>query len=113
MSAYILHTDKKEIDELVTLLQRSKQNDTVKRLLKLLRNLELRKHSSKIDQATKKATAKRTATAKKKIQNAVNILRIENKKITHYSVAKTACVSYTTVKKYLQQELLLKNKNNR
>ena len=47
------------------------------------------------------ATAARTAKAKEKIQNAINILRMENKKITHYSIAKTAGVSYTTVKKYI------------
>ena len=54
--------------------------------------------------AADKATAARTAKAKKKIQNAINILRMENKKITHYSIAKTAEVSYTTVKKYISIE---------
>ena len=48
-----------------------------------------------------KATEARTAKAKEKIQNAINILRMENKKITHYSIAKTAEVSYLTVKKYI------------
>lgn len=47
------------------------------------------------------ATKVRTLKAKKKIQNAINILRMENKKITHYSIAKTAGVSYVTVKKYI------------
>jgi len=102
MSTYILHAEKKEVDELIAMLKRSKKNDAVKRLLELLGNLEERKTSDKIKQATKKATAKRTAAAKAKIQNAINILKMENKKITHYSVAKTAQVSYATVKKYLQ-----------
>ena len=51
--------------------------------------------------SAKKATEARTAKAKEKIQNAINILRMENKKITHYSIAKVAEVSYLTVKKYI------------
>lgn len=51
--------------------------------------------------AAKKATAFRTSKVKEKIQNAINLLRIENKKITHYSIAKTAGVSFNTVKKYI------------
>ena len=60
-----------------------------------------RKNSDAVKEATAKATAKRTAEAKEKIQNAINLLRMENKKITHYSIAKIAGVSYVTVKKYL------------
>ncbi len=47
------------------------------------------------------ATEARTAKAKEKIQNAINLLKIENKKLTYYSIAKTAQVSYVTVKKYI------------
>ena len=56
--------------------------------------------------ASEKATQARTKKAKEKIQNAINILRIENKKITHYSIAQTCGVSFTTVKKYLNDETL-------
>lgn len=59
------------------------------------------KRSVKKLMATDKATEARTAKAKEKIQNAINILRMENKKITHYSIAKQAEVSYLTVKKYI------------
>lgn len=59
------------------------------------------KRSIKKMAAADKATEARTAKAKEKIQNAINILRMENKKITHYSIAKTAGVSYLTVKKYI------------
>ena len=59
------------------------------------------KHSTKKYSAAVTATEARTAKAKKKIQNAINILRMENKKITHYSIAKVAGVSYITVKKYI------------
>jgi len=51
-----------------------------------------------------KATAKANKVKRKKsreaITNAVNLLRFENKKITIYSVAKTAEISYNTAKQY-------------
>ena len=59
------------------------------------------KRSVKKLMATDKATEARITQAKNKIQNAMNILRFKNKKLTHYSIAKTAGVSYTTVKKYI------------
>jgi len=99
--AFIIKTEKREIDELVTALKKNTPNDIVKRLLKILESLEERKTSDKVTKATNKATATRTAQAKAKIQNAVNLLRMENKKISYYSVAKTAGVSYSTVKKYI------------
>jgi len=51
--------------------------------------------------ATKKATYAREMKAKKKIENAVNLLRLEGKKITAYSLAKQAGVSFTTARKYI------------
>ena len=68
---------------------------------------EIINHPKKIKRSVKKmlaadtATAARTAKAKEKIQNAINILRMENKKITYYSISKVAKVSYVTVKKYI------------
>jgi len=59
------------------------------------------KHSQKKYSAAITATEARTAKAKEKIQNAINILRMENKKITHYSISKVSGVSYLTVKKYI------------
>ena len=70
-------------------------------LKEIINNPKKIKHSSKKYVAAIEATEARTAKAKKKIQNAINILRMENKKLTHYSIAKTAGVSYITVKKYI------------
>eukprot|EP01029_Cantina_marsupialis_P019268 TRINITY_DN44772_c2_g2_i2.p1 TRINITY_DN44772_c2_g2~~TRINITY_DN44772_c2_g2_i2.p1 ORF type:complete len:104 (+),score=15.16 TRINITY_DN44772_c2_g2_i2:150-461(+) len=51
-----------------------------------------------------KATVKANNVKRKKSEtaviNAINILRLENKAITIYSVAKTAEISYNTAKKY-------------
>jgi hypothetical protein len=59
------------------------------------------KYSVKKTDAAEKATEARTKKAKAKIQNAINILNLENRKITHYSIAQEAKVSYNTVKKYI------------
>lgn len=56
--------------------------------------------------STSIATASRSKKAKEKIQNAINILRLECKNITHYSIAQMSGVSFTTVKKYLNSDTL-------
>ena len=66
----------------------------------------LEKYGKKVgsSEAQRKAAAKATATreqkAKEKIQNAINILRIENKKMSEYAISKTSGCSINTVKKY-------------
>jgi len=55
--------------------------------------------------AADKATEARTKKAKEKIQNAVNILRMQNKKITYYSISKESGVAYQTVKKYMKNTI--------
>jgi len=51
--------------------------------------------------ACDKATEARTKKAKEKIQNAINLLRMQDKKITYYAIAKESEVAYLTVKKYV------------
>ena len=55
-------------------------------LFKKLNNPKKIKYSLKKVVATREATEKRSQNAKEKIQNAINILRLENKKISHYSI---------------------------
>lgn len=50
--------------------------------------------------ATAKANIAKRKRSKDSVTNAVNLLRLENKKITIYSVAKTAAISYNTAKQY-------------
>lgn len=64
---------------------------------------EIKKSNKKI-LAADKATQARTNKAKEKIQNAVNILRMENKEFTHYAIAKTSGASFNTVKKYITDD---------
>jgi len=61
----------------------------------------------KIDKAKKqlaaeKAREKRKQEAREKVKNAINLLMLESKKITAYSVAKTAGISYNTARKHLK-----------
>ncbi len=53
--------------------------------------------------AAKKATAIRQKRTKEKIQNAINLLKMQGEEITAYKIAKEAGVSYNTAKKYLQK----------
>ena len=64
------------------------------------------KFSAAKNTASEKATKARTKKAKEKIQTAIDILRMSNKKITHYSIAQECGVSFTTVKKYLDDDTL-------
>ena len=52
--------------------------------------------------ATIKANQKKISTSLKKVENAVNMLRLEGKEITPYIVAKVAGISYNTASKYLK-----------
>ena len=70
-------------------------------LLKKVQNIKQFDISGKIV-ATKKANEKKQETSKKKIENAVNMLRLEGKEITAYAVAKVAGISYNTARKYLK-----------
>ena len=49
------------------------------------------------------ATKHREHTAKAKINNAINLLRIESRALTVYAIAKESGCSYNTVKKYYSQ----------
>jgi len=74
-----------------------------KQIFKRLKKLH---KSAKKQEAMRKATEHRSTIAKEKINNAINILRIENKNISIYSLSKTSGVAYNTIKKYISKELL-------
>jgi hypothetical protein len=49
-----------------------------------------------------KARAVKTTKTKEKIQNAINLLRLQGKPINPYQVAKLSGVAYNTARKYLK-----------
>ena len=73
-----------------------------------------RKRVRSMSEARRKALAaareERTRRAKEEIENAINLLRLMNQKITVAAVAREAGVSYATAKKYLPQEVLVNKK---
>jgi len=88
-------------DTVLPFLENLEDSFEKEKLLKALDNAKIIEYSAKKANAAEQATEARTKKAKEKIQNAINLLRLENKKLTYYSVAKTAGVSYSTVKKYI------------
>jgi len=56
--------------------------------------------TNKQKRAAQKATQLRVEQAKKKIENAINILRLENQTITQAKVAEVSGCSINTVRKY-------------
>ena len=95
-----------DFEELKKDIEKSKKNEYkgFDNLVDKIKNPKKIEKSIRKAIASEKATKARTKKAKAKIDNAINILRMECKKITHYSIAKTGDVAYLTVKKYLTDD---------
>jgi len=78
------------------------------KFLKMLEKPKIIKYSSKKSKAAAAATEARIEKVKEKINNAINILKLEGKKLNFHNIAKTANVAYLTVRKYLTKEDLEK-----
>ncbi len=63
--------------------------------------------SSKKINATGKANKAKISKSKKKVENAMNLLRMEEKEISPNAIAKTAGISYNTAKKYMMKAPVL------
>ena len=84
------HFDDRDTDALILLANK-------------LKTAKLIKASPKRKEAAAIARDARSAKVKEKIQNAINWLRMEDREITPYAVAKTANISYNTARKYLDE----------
>ena len=93
--------DMELLKEHINAIKGEESYTTFNELKEKVNNPKVINWSVKKSNSARTATMARTAKAKEKIQNAINILRMENKKLTHYSIAKQAEVSYLTVKKYI------------
>ncbi len=107
LSKYRMDLSSGELRELVLRIEefnKEKKLDSatllVEKLSFHLNNGKEVKYSHKKQKAATNATKLRVKKAKEKIENAVNILRMENKKISEYAVAKVSGCSINTVKKY-------------
>jgi predicted transcriptional regulator len=109
---YLIQTNENELKKLkYAIFSANIDEATKKELLSFLARLKARKTTDKVLRATNKATKKRTDSAKKKIENAINIMRLENKKMTYYAIAKRANVSYNTAKKYAKEIVMSSSKS--
>ena len=97
------------VDELIGLydgeLFNDKDKDAVILLVNKLKNAKVIKESPKKKEAVATARTKRSEKVKCAIQNAINLLRMEDRDITPYAVAKEANISYNTARKYLHDLL--------
>lgn len=92
-----------EVQELMKAI--SKSNYPLYTKLQKQYNDDINRDITKKQSSIQEATKYREHTAKAKIINAINILRLEDKEITTYSIAKVSGCSYNTVKKYQSKEV--------
>lgn len=87
-----------EVQELMESI--SKTNYKLYEKIQIQYNDDINRDITKKQSSIQEATKVRERVAKNKIINAINLLRIENKNITVYAIAKKSGCSYNTVKKY-------------
>ncbi len=59
--------------------------------------------SKKKQETAKNALGIKVTRTKEKVQNAINLLRLQNKPINAYQITKLSGVSYNTARKYIKQ----------
>ena len=60
--------------------------------------------SKKKQETAKNALKVKVTRTKEKVQNAINLLRLQNKPINAYQITKLSGVSYNTARKYLNNQ---------
>ena len=60
--------------------------------------------SKKKQETAKNALEVKVTRTKEKVQNAINLLRLQNKPINAYQITKLSGVSYNTARKYLNNQ---------
>lgn len=85
----------------VTISKKESMPDEVEKALEVLKKYGVEKVSSKKQlEAQKRAREQNSRNAREKIENAVNLLRIENKAINMRTVSIASGCSINTVRKY-------------
>lgn len=105
---YRLDMDNTELETLKNILSGSGHinQDALGSINNKISKVKIIKRSEAKIQASYKAADAKTKQAKQKIENGINNQRLENKKFTHYSIAKSSGVSINTVKKYIDDDRL-------
>ena len=88
-------------NKLIEKVDKLGENEPIKQALEnLIKNAEVIENKRNLENA-KKATEIKKLKAKEKVQNAVNLLRLQGEEVNAYRVAKIAGISYNTARKYL------------
>ena len=78
-------------------------------LIEKIENPKMIKRSKKKVKAAQKVALSKEDKSIEKIENAINILKLYNKKITVYAIAKEAGISYNTAKKHIMSSNYFKS----
>lgn len=87
-------------DEVLQLIELTSTHPTLQSTLRNQFEAHISQDKSKKVQSITKARDDRARVTKEKIINAINLLRLEDKNMTVYQVAKISGCSFNTVKKY-------------
>jgi DNA-binding protein H-NS len=109
-SIYRLDLNNIEIKILQDIINNIDTNNNLilKNLQDKINNPKLIKKSNKKLEAIKEARKAKEKQISEKIENAMNLLRLYNKKITIYNIAKEASIAYQTAKKFIEKNENLK-----
>jgi len=92
--------NEEDLQGIISFLKKHNKNEYVSILESEFENNKSRDITNK-QKSILEARKERTNKLKEKIENAMNLLRLENKEITAYSVSKVADISYNSARKYL------------
>ena len=102
----LLEDIKKFINENTTLYNGRTAERLLKDIESSIEDTKTKRKHSKRHLSTQNATKIRTKKAKEKIQNSINLLRLEGRPITYNAIAVNSGVAYVTVRKYVSPEAL-------
>ena len=89
-------------NKLIEKVDKLGENEPIREALEnLLKNAEVIENKRNLEN-TKKATETKKLKAREKVQNAINLLRLQGEEVNPYRVAKIANISYNTARKYLK-----------
>lgn len=96
------------LNENISVLDSTKTKYFTDRITSMIESHIKLHEKSKRHISAQKATKHRTQQAKEKIQNAINMLLLSNKKITINAISVESGVAFKTIKKYVPEDVLHK-----
>ena len=89
-------------NKLIEKVDKLSENKPIREALEnLLKNAEVIENKRNLEN-TKKATETKKLKAREKVQNAINLLRLQGEEVNPYKISKLAGISYNTARKYFK-----------